>query len=267
MLGVVYRSCIILCQKIDMSAKRVFSFVLGFLVLFFIYHFPEYFSAFWIMATFKIGFLIAAFILSRLQGWKGLVGYGLGFMPKWISNLSKGLLIGLSFFSLSVFVSIKLGYEEITEISSLKSIFNQLPMILLITAIPSIAEDILTRGYLYAHLKFMKPIAWILLSSVIYVFNHIWRLNDGPAVLTYLFILGIILAFAVWITKSLWLAFGIHWGANIAFESSHSIIQKRELVQHDGTTWVLALTWCLLLILLVVFNFNKMSRGVIPKSN
>jgi len=246
-----------------MSAKRIFSFVIGFLVLFFIYHFPEYFSAFWIMATFKIGFLIVAFILSRLQGWKGLGGYGLGFMEKWISNLSKGLLIGLFFFSLYVFVSIKLGYEEITEISSLKSIINQLPMILLMTAIPSIAEDLLTRGYLYAHLKHMKPFGWILLSSLVYVLNHIWRLNDGPAVLTYLFILGLVLAFAVWITKSLWLAFGIHWGANIAFESSHSIIHKIDLVQHDGTTWLLAITWGILFLLLVILNLNKISKGVI----
>ncbi|MBK6634902.1 MAG: CPBP family intramembrane metalloprotease [Chitinophagaceae bacterium] len=109
-------------------------------------------------------------------------------------------------------------------------------MLLLMTAIPSIAEDILTRGYLYGHLKFMKPLGWILLSAIIYVLNHIWRLNDGLPVLTYLFILGIVLAFAVWLTKSLWLAFGIHWGANIAFESSNSIIHTKALVQHDGST-------------------------------
>ncbi|MBK9532177.1 MAG: hypothetical protein IPO42_10320 [Chitinophagaceae bacterium] len=80
-----------------MSRKSIFSFGIGFLVLFFIYHFPEYFSAFWIMATFKIGFLIVAFILVRLQGWKGLNGYGLGFTHKWAANLSMGLLIGLFF--------------------------------------------------------------------------------------------------------------------------------------------------------------------------
>lgn len=250
-----------------MSTKSKLSFIIGFIALFFIYHFPEYFSAFWIMATFKIGFLIVAFILSRLQGWKGLGGYGLGFTQKWFFDLSTGLLIGLFFFALSVFVSLKLGYEEITQISSLKSIVNQLPTILLMTAIPSIAEDILTRGYVYGHLKFMKPFVWILLSSFIYVLNHIWRLNDRPAVLTYLFLLGVVLALAVWITKSLWLAFGIHWGANIAFESSHSIIHTRDLVQHDGTTWILAITWGLLLMLLVIFNLNKFSKGAVAKGN
>ena len=250
-----------------MSAKRTLSFVIGFLTLFIIYHFPEFFTAFWIMATFKIGFLLVAYILSRLQGWKGLGGYGLGFTQKWVYHLSTGLLIGLFFFSLSVFISIKSGYEEITQISSLKSIVNQLPTILLMTAIPSVAEDILTRGYLYGHLQFIKPFGWILLSAFVYVLNHIWRLNDGIAVLTYLFLLGVVLALAVYITKSLWLAFGIHWGANIAFESSHSIIHTRDLVKHDGTTWLLAITWGLLVMLLMIYYLNTSSNEVVSKSN
>lgn len=240
-----------------MSNKKIFSFVIGFLILFVVYHFPEFFSAFWIMATFKIGFLIVAFILAILQGWKGLGGYGLGFNPKWGSDLMKGLLTGLLFFGLSVFISVKLGYEQIAEIISFESAINQLPMILLMTAIPSVAEDILTRGYLYAHLKSLKPLVWILISSFMYVLNHIWRLDDGPAVLIYLFILGVVLASAVWIAKSLWLAFGIHWGANIAFESTHSIIQTKALVGHNGPTWILAATWALLFIIIAFFYFPK----------
>lgn len=240
-----------------MSGKAIFSFVAGFILLFFIYHFPEFYTAFWIMAVFKIGFLLVAFVLARLQGWEGLGGYGLGFTGQWALNLGKGLLAGLLFFGLSVFVSIKLGYETITAVSSFKNAISQLPMLLVMTAIPSVAEDILTRGYLYAHVKSMKPAAWILLSAVVYVLNHIWRLTDGAAVICYLFLLGLVLAFAVRLTRSLWLAFGIHWGANIAFESTHSIIQTQSLVSHDGTTWLLAATWAVLLVLLLLTNLKK----------
>ncbi|MBL0152989.1 MAG: CPBP family intramembrane metalloprotease [Chitinophagaceae bacterium] len=134
---------------------------------------------------------------------------------------------------------------------------NQLPMLLLMTAIPSVAEDILTRGYLYAHLKFMKPVWWILLSSAVYVLNHIWRLSDGAAVLTYLFLLGLVLAAAVWIKRSLWLAFGIHWGANIAFESTHSMVQTKTIVQHEGPLWILAGIWALLLLVLAMIYRKK----------
>lgn len=240
-----------------MRKQQIVSSFIGFVVLFIIYHFPEFFSALWIMATFKIGFLVVAYIIARLQGWKGLGGYGLAFSFNWPANLVKGLIIGLIFFGLSFFGAVSLGYEKVTATSSLGTILHQLPLLLLMTAIPSVAEDILTRGYLFGHLKFMKPFAWILLSSAVYVLNHIWRLQEGAAVLSYLFLLGLVLAAAVWITRSLWLAFGIHWGANIAFESSHSFIQSTTVAQHEEGTWLLAAAWAVLFLLLLMVARKK----------
>src|SRR5690606_10904045 len=160
----------------------------------------------------------------KAQGWPGLGGYGLGLKSKWLGQLMVGLLLGLIFFVLSFYTSIFLEYESIVSSTYIAAFAGQLPMLLLMTAIPSIAEDILTRGYPYAHLqKYMKPAYWVLLSALIYVLNHIWRLGDGVAVLSYLTLLGLVLAYAVIITKSLWLAFGIHWGANIAYESTRTL--------------------------------------------
>lgn len=235
-----------------MQPAKLISFILGFLLLFAIYHFPEFYSSFTLMAVFKIGFLVIAFTLARVQGWKGLGGYGLGLHSGWISNLLKGLLVGLAFFALSILFSILLNFQKFGSIDPIAAIIKQLPMLLLMTAIPSVAEDILTRGYLYAHLKFLKPLVWILLSSAVYVLNHIWRLGDGPAVLSYLFLLGLVLATAVWITNALWLAFGIHWGANIAFESTNSFVHLKSNVAHEGSTWMLALSWAVLLIILFI---------------
>jgi uncharacterized protein len=242
----------------NMSKKIILSFVTGFFVLFLVYHFPEFFSAFWVMATFKIGFLMVAVIVARLQGWKGLGAYGLSLKASGVTNLLKGLLVGFVFFLLSVFISVGAGYDEITKVNSFSSIVSQLPMLLLTTAVPSVAEDILTRGYLYAHLrKYLNPYSWILLSSFVYVFNHIWRLGDGAAVLTYLFLLGLVLAYAVWIAKSLWLAFGIHWGANIAFESTHTFMNLQQVDPGNGSTWLLAASWGLLLVLFALFRLAK----------
>ena len=230
--------------------RVVIKFLAGFLLLFVVYHFPEFFPVFWVMAVFKIGFLLVAFVLGRLQGWKGLEGYGLGFSKRWWQHLLQGLFIGIFFFSVSVLVSVLVRYEEFNGIASIDVVIKGLPMLLLMTSFPSIAEDILTRGYLYGHLfNKMKPWHWVLLSAVVYVLNHIWRLNEDPSVLVYLFLLGVVLASAVWKTKSLWLAFGIHWGANLAFESSHSFVETKPLVTHYGSTWLMAASWLLLVIL------------------
>lgn len=237
-----------------MSKFQLLSFGLGFILLFIIYHFPAFFPVFWITAIFKIGFLIVAFFLARYQGWKGLGGYGLGFTKGWVSNLIIGVFCGIVFFGLSFLASIALGYENIVTRSSIEDFLTSLPLLLLMTAVPSVAEDILTRGYLYSHLKFIKPTWWILLSSVVYVLNHVWRLNDGIEILVYLFILGLVLATAVWATKFLWLAFGIHWGANIMFESINSLFQITTTSQREASNWILASSWMILLAILIVLN-------------
>lgn len=240
-----------------MEVRRKASIFGGFILLFIVYHFPEFFSVFWIMAIFKIGFLFVAFLLAPMQGLKGLGGFGLQLKNKWALKLTAGLLLGLLFFSIAFFGSVGLGYEIIKEKVSLSLILRSLPVILLMTAIPSLAEDILTRGYLLAHVKNLKQGFWIFLSALIYLLNHIWRLNDGTAVLTYLFIFGVVLAVAVWFTGSLWLAFGIHWGSNIAYELTTNIPKTENPDFPDGPNWILSLCWAVLVLLLLFFFRSK----------
>ncbi|MFA6276171.1 MAG: CPBP family intramembrane glutamic endopeptidase [Pedobacter sp.] len=240
-----------------MNKKAILSFLTGFVILFSIYHFPEFFNAFWIMAVCKVGFLLIAFLLALMQGWKGLGGFGLSLKSAWGYNLIKGLSIGLLGFGFSVLCSVGLGYERVAVYPTIQTLIKQLPTLLLMTSIPSIAEDILTRGYLFGHLgSKMKKEYWIFLSAIVFVLNHIWRLNDGAAVLTYLFLLGLLLAYTVWNTKSLWLAFGIHWGSNIAYESTNSLLNIESLVSHKGSTWVLAIIWGVILLIFLFFNRN-----------
>lgn len=237
--------------------KPSISFVAGFLFLFFIYHFPEFFQSFWVTALFKIGFLIVAILLCRLQGWKGLEGYGLSFQGKWYLVLASGLLIGFVAFVSSILISIGMQFEQIENIQSIQFFLESIPLTLLMTFFPSIAEDILTRGYLYGHLKFLKPVLWVLLSSTIYVLNHIWRLNDGVPVLSYLFLLGIVLGVSVLAKKSLWLAFGIHWGANLAYELSNTGLKLSSVSNNpEASTWCLATVWGIISLILL-FRYRR----------
>jgi uncharacterized protein len=233
----------------------------GFIFLFFIYHFPEFFQSFWITAVFKIGFLAAAIFLCRFQGWKFLEGYGLSLTGKWYSLLFGGLLAGMVSFSLSIILSVGLNFEELKNIQPFSFFLKSLPLTLIMTFFPSIAEDILTRGYLYGHLKSVKPFFWILLSAAIYVLNHIWRLNDDPSVLSYLFLLGLVLSFCVVITKSLWLAFGIHWGANISYELSKAGLQLNSIGDKNASTWMLSLIWGMILFILIITYLNSLSKS------
>ena len=236
------------------------SFFSGLLTLFVIYHFPEFFSALWIAAVFKIGFLVVAFFIARLQGWRGLGGYGLSLNKGWIKNLLFGLLTGISFFLLSEWITVKAGYEKLLSLKNFSAIAQLLPLTLLMTFFPSIAEDILTRGYLYGHLKnILKPWTLILVSSLFYVLNHIWRLGEGIDVLSYLFVLGLALAWALCYTKSLWLTLGMHWKANISFEMINAATTTQPF-NKTAATWILAA--CFALMFVTVFALRKVFASV-----
>lgn len=247
-----------------MSTQKWIAFLTGFFILFSVYHFPEFFSAFWITATFKIGFLLVAFFLAWFQGCDKVKAYGLQLQKYWLRHLLAGLIIGAVSFLIYFFTSVQLNFQQILSINTFEGMLQNIPVLLLMTAIPSLAEDILTRGYLFVHLnKQLTPWVWVLLSALVYVLNHIWRLNDGSAVLSYLFFLGLVLGYVVVKTKSLWLAFGIHWGANITFELVNTSVKVDASKHETEDTFVLAAVW--LLLFMTFFLNDRLRKRALPQ--
>ena len=90
-----------------------------------------------------------------------------------------------------------------------------LPLLLLSSFIPSLAEDILTRGFPLFAARWRTP-TLIVASALIYTANHIWRFDWGLTEQIRLFALGLAFAAAAWRLGSLWPAVGLHWGWNVA---------------------------------------------------
>lgn len=89
-------------------------------------------------------------------------------------------------------------------------------LVLVMTAVPSIAEDIVTRGFWYRRVWARSPLAFVLGSTVIYVLNHIYRLGLGPGEWIMLTVFGLAYGLAVVRFDSLWPAVAAHWGWNVA---------------------------------------------------
>ncbi|HEX8387093.1 MAG TPA: CPBP family intramembrane glutamic endopeptidase, partial [Rubricoccaceae bacterium] len=82
---------------------------------------------------------------------------------------------------------------------------------------PSVAEDILTRGFWYRQVPALgRGTTFVLVTSVLYVLNHVYRLQNGPVEWLMLLAFGLAYATALVRTGSLWAAVGLHWGGNIA---------------------------------------------------
>lgn len=97
------------------------------------------------------------------------------------------------------------------------AVIGTLAWLALSTFVPSIAEDILTRGF-WARIpgwRWSGP-GLVAFTATLYVLNHIYRLGNGPAEWLMLLCYGLAYGAALWRTGSLWSAVGLHWGWNFA---------------------------------------------------
>ncbi|HZI20612.1 MAG TPA: CPBP family intramembrane glutamic endopeptidase [Pyrinomonadaceae bacterium] len=86
----------------------------------------------------------------------------------------------------------------------------------LVLLLGAAAEEMLFRGYpLQTTLRSWPPAVALVLPSIVFAFVHLSNPNVSPF-FTFIntFLAGVWLAAAYWRTRSLWLAFGLHWGWN-----------------------------------------------------
>ncbi|MEI7037276.1 CPBP family intramembrane glutamic endopeptidase [Fulvimonas yonginensis] len=199
---------------------------LAFAALFLLYQSAEGVGERWLHSFAVQGVLMCACLamawpLSRWLGWRGYGAYALQAPPRGLGWLAGGVLLAVLAKAIAVAAGLRLGvYTSATGMLAwqLPASVGTLAMLLVVTFVPSLAEDILTRGFWYraAGIRWRSGWAFVLLSSVVYVLNHIYRLERGLLEWTMLFCYGLAYATALWRSGSLWAAVGLHWGWNLA---------------------------------------------------
>ncbi|HEX2532688.1 MAG TPA: CPBP family glutamic-type intramembrane protease [Chitinophagaceae bacterium] len=212
---------------------QTFKAISGFTILFVLYHSAEYMIIFRNSAAGFLGFqalfFLLAFIIARWQGGKGLGTWGLGVNRYGGLHLVTGILFGLVLYGGSFAAGLFLHAEKLRATPPFSSVVNPFLLYVFGNFFSSFSEDILTRGYVYKHLKGKAPLPAIaLLSSLVYVLNHIYRLDDGPATWLYLFALGLLLVLPLLVTGRLWFTGGLHWAGNCLFFYTHELTKTEE---------------------------------------
>lgn len=226
--------------------------VTGFLVLFACYHTAQSMMLHQNNPTLFVGLMMAflplAWAVAKWQGFPGLSAWGMTGGKTAFIQIGKGFLVGLLVMGLFFLTTLVLDIDRIDTIPNPGIFLPQLGLFLVGTLFPSLAEDILTRAYLYRFLqnKF-PPYTLLVLSAVVYVLNHFERLSDGWMVWVYLFIIGIYLMLALQRTGNIWLTLGLHWSGNVLYQITHNIIQTVPGKNHFPSM-VLYILFLLLLI-------------------
>jgi membrane protease YdiL (CAAX protease family) len=163
-------------------------------------------------------FMLVAWQCGRMVGFRGFDAW---YMTRQRWSLLLGACSGLAVLAkaLALGAGSALGvYQvEIGHALSLQAWVDAALIAIGYTVLPSIAEDIVTRGFLMRALPALgrRPI-FIVASALLYVLNHIYRLANGPLEWLMLFCFGLAYAAALYYSGSLWAAIGLHWGWNFA---------------------------------------------------
>src|SRR5688572_14205931 len=194
--------------------------IFGFIILFATYHTAEYMIVFKNSSVgfllFQLLFFFAAWLIAKMQSGQGLGAWGLSFKKGFLRHLGLGMIMGIILYGFTFLISLSAGSERISEIPSFTESHTPLSLFILGNFFSSFSEDILTRGYVYFHMKERTGGWWIVfISATIYVLNHIYRLNEGIETYSYLFFLGILYVIPLVLTKRLWITGGMHWAGNI----------------------------------------------------
>lgn len=222
-------------------------------MIFAVYHVPDLIARPWAAYAAMPLVIVVSDLVARAQHAPGLVAYGLARHRGWILNLVIGTAVGIAFAAIAHAIAIAGGYERIVGIAAPDVWLTGMPKIMIMTLVPSLAEDLLARGYLFRFLApRLAPAVWIVVSATVFVVNHLARLGDGPAILLYLFAIGLATAWALAFTGSLWATLGLHWGGNLVYLSSITLFQVEATHPGTTTTWILAASdfamfaWCAL---------------------
>lgn len=165
-------------------------------------------------------FMVGTIPLALLLGWwfyrAPLGAYAMSFSRTAMRWLVLGFAAAFAVKLLALALGSTAGIYLISELPrpAFGDLSVSVALALFITFIPSLAEDILTRGLWFAKGPVRTGLSFVVLSTVVYVLNHIYRLANGPMEWLMLACFGIAYGIAVVRTGTLWAAVGLHWGWN-----------------------------------------------------
>lgn len=203
-------------------ARRLWRPIAAFVLLFAIYQTSEALQT-WAAPASRLGpvlmvvTVLLAWPVGRWLGWRGYDAYALDLRLSSFGYLAAGMVMAMLAKLAAIAIGVGSGAYATAAHPEPVSLLLPIAFGLLTTFIPSIAEDIITRGLpLRASGIRWKASAFILLSAALYTANHIWRFDWGWTEQLRLFCLGLAYAAAAWRWRTLWCAVALHWGWNFS---------------------------------------------------
>lgn len=214
----------------------------------------------------RLGFLPLAWLCGRALGFRGLDAWYMGRAPGWAKLLAASFALAILAKIATLAIGAELGVYQAGSVAAVGwvGILTAALGLLPYTFFPSVAEDIVTRGFLMRALPALSQRwSFIVASAALFVLNHIYRLSDGPAEWTRLFCMGLAYAAALYYTRSLWPAIGLHMGWNFMGALSDRVTPMDAVVPLQGM--LLTMAAHLVLLVMIVLAGRWRGQAAAPK--
>lgn len=200
--------------------------------------------------------LAIAWPIGRWLGGNGFDRFGLALTGRWWAVLLGGMLIAALAKLTSLAVGAAGGIYAVS-VEPLAVPASAVAIALLSTFVPSVAEDILTRGFLLTAAPIRLNLwSFTLLSALLYTANHVWRFDWGITEQVRLFCLGLAYGAAAWRWRSLWGAVALHWGWNLTSVLADQVLAL-ETANMDASRIISGSAHLLLLAIVLLWVPNR----------
>jgi membrane protease YdiL (CAAX protease family) len=196
----------------------------AFAILFVVYQSAEgigdkLLHSFAVQAVLMVAAVLVAWPLGRWLGYRGYDAWGLDLRPRSFALLAALMLLAIGAKATALLAGAAIGVYTIAPATmpGPGAATGALALMLVSTFFPSVAEDMLTRGFFLraANRGFSGP-GFVLLTAAVFAANHIYRYDWGWSEQARLFVEGCAYAAAAWRWRTLWGAVALHWGYNFA---------------------------------------------------
>jgi uncharacterized protein len=246
--------------------RDILKILISFVVLFALYHLAEFMllfknsiSGFFV---FQFLFFLSAWILGNWNQKNGFDFWALSFSKLKTKYVIIGIVLGIILYGIPYIISLSLGIEFISKIPIWTDILKASIPFAFGVIFSSFSEDILTRATVFRLFNNKIKTRWIvLISAMVYLLNHIYRLNDGFDTLSYLLLLGVLFIIPLIFTKNLWITGFMHWSGNTFFYVTHNVVQTENNLNYITPNQIFAI-WILILIPIIWYFFRRFKTTI-----
>ena len=183
--------------------------------------------------------LAASAVCARVLEHRSFASVGFKLHPGWTRDLFLGSLLGAVTLALAVLISYAAGAVGFSVLTSSPGLWvKRFLLLAFVIFVAAAAEEVLFRGFAFqALLHNLGPAAAILITSLAFALLHVNNPNATLFSTINVALAGVWLGVAYLVTKSLWLATGLHFAWNFALTFIFGL-PVSGILTFDQITWL-----------------------------